>query len=255
MFFLKKINRLQAFGMHLAVSVSIAVMCFSFVFLVWYPGFLAYASNVTNIFLLLLLVDVVIGPVITLVIYNPLKKELSRDLIIVGIIQFSALLYGLHAVFIARPVYIVFNVGQFDLTYANDISEKNLKLASGGAYHSLPVWGPQLVSVVLPSDPKLLSAIIISSVMGTDQIQAQPQYFAEYTKQEIEIQKSLKPLETLHTFNKERTLAVTALIKKYQSQRIDVGYLPLLAKNHNLTLLIDRSSAEILETVDLKPLP
>jgi hypothetical protein len=255
MFFLKKINRLHAFGMHLAISIGIAIVCFCLVFLVWYPGFLAYASNVTNIFLLLLLVDVVIGPIITLVIYNPLKKELSRDLLIVGIIQISALIYGLHAVFVTRPVYIVFNVGQFDLTYANDISEKNLKLASGGAYHSLPVWGPQLVSVVLPSDPKLLSAIIISSVTGKDQIQAQPQYFTEYTKQKTEILKSLKPLERLQTFNKDRAWAVTALIKKYQNQRIDVGYLPLLAKTHNLTLVIDRSSAEILETVDLKPLP
>ena len=252
---IKALNRYQAFGLHIAISASLALALSALVFLLWYPGLLAYASNVTPIFLLLLLVDVVIGPVITLVIYNPQKKELKRDLWVIGVIQILALLYGLHTVFVTRPVYIVFNAAQFDLTYANQISEENMRLANNPGYQALPYLGPKLVAVALPEDPQLLTEIILASLQGKDDIPTQVQYFVPYVAQKKAILSSVKPLRELAPFNKDHVTQLQALVEKYQSAHMDVGYIPLKAKSHHLSVIINRSNGDVLEMSDLKPWP
>lgn len=252
---LKTFNRFQAFGLHVLISACLVAFCYVLVFFIWYPGLTAYASNVSNIFLLLLLVDVVIGPIITLVIYNPQKKELKRDLRIIGLLQMLALLYGLHTVFIVRPVYIVFNAGQFDLTYANQISEKNMALVSSDDFRFLPLFGPKLVSVDLPTDPKLLTPIILASFQGGDDIQVMPQYFVAYMKQKSAILASIKPLEDLILLNRDRAQQINILINKYQGGDLNAGYIPLKGKSQNLTVIVSRTTGAILEMNDLKPWP
>ena len=72
---LNSINRFQAFTGHLIASACVASLLSLIVFMLWYPGTLAYASGVIDIFLLLLIVDVTLGPSITLIIFNKAKKE------------------------------------------------------------------------------------------------------------------------------------------------------------------------------------
>ena len=64
-----KLNRYQAFATHLMGSVAVALCSAALVFLVWYPDKLPQATGVTNIFLMLLAVDVVVGPIITLIVF------------------------------------------------------------------------------------------------------------------------------------------------------------------------------------------
>ena len=73
-------NRFQACATHLLASGAAALLSSALVFLLWYPGLLSYASGVISIFLMLLWVDVVLGPLITLIVFNTKKKELKRDL-------------------------------------------------------------------------------------------------------------------------------------------------------------------------------
>lgn len=252
---LKTFNRFQAFALHVLISVCLVAFCYVLIFFVWYPGLIAYASNVSSIFLLLLLVDVVIGPIITLIIFNPQKKELKRDLRIIGLLQMLALLYGLHTMFVVRPVYIVFNAGQFDLTYANQISEKNMALVNNDDFRTLPLLAPKLVSVDLPNDPKLLTSIILAPFQEGDEIQVMPQYFVPYVKQKSAILASIKPLENLISLNRDQMQQVNALIRKYQGADVSAGYLPLKGKSQNLTVIVSRTTGAIVEMSELKPWP
>jgi hypothetical protein len=255
MFYIKSMNRYQAFGLHIIASIFMALVSSAMVFLVWYQDILSYVSGVTSIFLLLLAVDVVIGPVITLIIFNPAKKELRRDLIIVAILQFSALLYGLHTVFITRPVYIVFNAGQFDVAYANEINVEYLGKANDQKFKVLPLFQPKVVAVKLPDDPEKIGNIIMSSLNGGDDPYLQPEYYVDYEKQKDLILIGLKPLDKLYEYNNEDKQRVQKLIEKYNQQKIKVGYLLLKGKTHNATVVINKKTAEILEMNVLKPLP
>lgn len=251
---LRSLNRFQAFGWHLLVSLCVALLSSCLVFVLWYPGLLAFASGVRDIFLLLLLVDMTLGPVITLLIFNPQKKELKYDLMIIVFIQIAALLYGLHTVFIARPVYIAFNSGRFDLVYANDISESNLAKATRAEYRSLPYFGPKLIAAPLPDDAKIREEIVMGAVTGGgDDVQVLPQYYVPYADRKIEVLSHIKPLAELKTYNKAKPESVDALINKYETMHTEVGYLQLKAKTHDLVVVLSRATGDILEMNELKP--
>lgn len=66
--------RFVCFGSHLFVSSFIALLAVGLVFGLWYPSPLDKALGVVNIFLLLMCIDVIIGPLLTLVVAKQGKK-------------------------------------------------------------------------------------------------------------------------------------------------------------------------------------
>ncbi len=247
------LNRYHAFGWHLLVSLCVAAVSASLVFLVWYPNDLAYASGVTDIFRLLLLVDVILGPVITLIIFDKKKKELKRDLAVVVVMQFVAMLYGLHAVYVARPVYLVFNIDRFDLVYANDFSDQDLAKATKNEYKSLPQFGPKIIAARMPEDVKSRNEILFGSLSGGSDLSRMPQYYVPYPEQKVEVIHAIQSLDKLRKINEESLSAIDALEKKYAATKTKIGYLPLRGKANDLTVIVNQVTGEIIEMSVLKP--
>ena len=101
-------NRLQAFLTHLAISGLVATIAMMVVFFVWYPAPLHTAVGVTKIFLMLLAIDIIIGPVITFIIFKPNKPSLKFDLTVIALLQLTALGYGINVRYETRS-----NIGIF----------------------------------------------------------------------------------------------------------------------------------------------
>lgn len=248
-------NRYRAFSMHLLGSLGVALCSAALVFCVWYPVPMAAAAGVTDIYLLLLGVDVVIGPVITLVVFNPAKKELKRDMAVVLLLQLAALTYGIHAVFAARPVYLVYNIDRFDLVYANDLTDAKLRQVSNPMFKSPPVWGPQIIAAQLPKDRKDRANLLFSAATGGDDLPQLPRYYVPYSNvRDLALQRA-QSLEKLRQLNATRAAEVDALRTKYRSHASGVGFLPVRGKAEDLTAVVDRGSAQVLEITDLKPWP
>jgi hypothetical protein len=248
-----KLNRYQAFSGHLIGSTAVALCSAALVFLVWYPGPLAQASGVIQIFLILLAVDVVVGPCITLIVFNPAKKELKRDLLIVLLLQIAALLYGLNAVFVARPAYAVFSVDRFELVFANDLTAAKLQKVTDPQFNTLPVFGPKTISARRPDTSKERIDIAMGAVAGGDDVAQLPQFYAPYSEARDAVVKRLQPIETLREFNKDKTAEIDALLQKYAVRQGGVGYVPMRGKVRDLTVVVARDSAEVLETLALNP--
>lgn len=246
-------DRLRAAGIHVLISATIAALAAILVFTVWYPGALASAAGVTVIFLILLGVDIALGPLVTLIVFNKRKPELKRDLAIVGAIQLAALLYGLHAVYLARPAFVVFALDRFDLVLATDLDEKKLSAATVPAYRDQPHWGPTTVAARLPDQLAERNALMFGSVSGGDDLQHLPKYYRPYAESASTVAKLSKPLDKLIEFNKEHKAAVDALIAKYREQKIEVGFIPLRAKAKDMAVIVRRSNGDIAEIADLRP--
>ena len=249
-------TRLQAALWHLLISCCIALLSAALVFMIWYPGLIAQVSGVRDIYLLVLMVDVILGPAITLLVFNPntkKKPELTRDVAIVAAIQVLALLYGVHTVFIARPAFIVYNAGRFDVAYANDFDEKGLAQGSAKEYQSLPVLGPKLIASVAPTDVKARNKLLFDSVAGGADLPMLPQYFAPYGSQKTQLISKLQPLTVLVETNPTNRPAVDTLIQRYAASNTPVGFLPLKGKSDDLSVIIHRESGDILEYVALAP--
>lgn len=245
--------RARALAVHLLISSAFVALSASLVYLVWYPEPLAKASNVTDVFVLIMLVDVVIGPVITFLVFDKQKKALKRDLITIGVLQLFALGYGLHAVFVARPVYVVFNAGQFDLVFANDLSDVKVKDAALPAFQALPVLGVRIIAAKLPDDQEAALGIVSNAIFSGEDVQHMPKYYIEYGDAVDAVKKSIQPMSNLSRYNPARKDYISLLNNKYESLGVRVGYIAFLANHMEYSALMDADSGEVLELVELKP--
>ncbi len=211
---------------------------------------MAEATGVAGVFLMMLGVDVILGPCITLIIFNPAKKELKRDMAIVLLVQIVALLYGMHAVFIARPVYAVFNSDRFDLVFANDLDEAKLAQVGNTRFKTPPMLGPEVIAARRPETTKERNKILFSAIAGGDDLPQMPQYYVPYVELRSQVLQRLQPIDALRQLNQKDAKKVDTLLLKYGKE---IAYLPLRGKVRDLTVIVKRSTAEVLEINDLAP--
>lgn len=225
--------RLLCFGSHLLVSFFFAIISLGLVFGLWYPSPLDVALGVTNIFLLLLCIDVIIGPLLTLVIAKQGKKTLKMDLLTIGVIQLVALTYGLYTVAQGRPVWIVYNSGHFELVQSY---EAELSSSSDVFYLGFtgPLWGAVKDSV--PASAKE------GAYYRADFLQVYDK------KMEVGVGKRASPLVLLHRFNKPEM--VNEVLKKHPEAN---GFIPLAAKEKSMSILINKETGKTVAIVNLSP--
>lgn len=119
---------------HALLSVAIALASALLVFGLWYPMPYRAMLGVGSIYMLVLVVDVVCGPLITLVLASPLKsrREMLLDLSLIGLIQMAALAYGMQAVWIGRPAVLAFENDRLTVLSSNEVEPADLINAPEG---------------------------------------------------------------------------------------------------------------------------
>lgn len=119
---------------HLLLSLLVALASAAVVFGLWYPAPYRQMLDVGHIYLLVLAVDVVCGPLLTLILASPKKSRRERwlDFSLIGLIQLAALAYGMHSVWVARPVALVFEVDRLVVVTANEVMTDALPKAPAG---------------------------------------------------------------------------------------------------------------------------
>jgi hypothetical protein len=247
-------SRLIASLIHLAISCAVALIAMIVVFYVWYPAPLDSAIGVTKIYYLLLAVDITLGPLITFIVFKKGKKYLKLDLVIIAILQLSALCYGMNTLFVGRPVYIVFNVDRFDITKANEIDPASYEKAQKqNNQAALISWfGPKWVGAIASKDNKRNQEIMLSAVQGGADWPQLPELFvplAEVQQQMLEKAKSLSELRKLHN----NDFQVTDKLSGWQDD--EVKWLPLRGPIKNIVVLIDKKSSSIIKTLEINPWP
>jgi hypothetical protein len=179
--------KLRAALLHGLVTLFVALVSAFVVFYLWYPAPLADKSGGMGLYVLVLLVEVCLGPLMSLVIFNPHKQrsELIRDYFFVGCIQLLALIYGVHSTYIARPVYKAFVVDRFEIVSALELDQEDILAAADKAYRNFPFFGLREVCIEMPIDIQERNDILFSAVGGKD-VQLMPRYYRQCNAGEIE---------------------------------------------------------------------
>lgn len=173
--------RLKAFSLHLLSSAGVLTLVLGGLYLGWYrwPGW--YLCNALKVAPILLLVDLTLGPLLTLLIANPLKnrRELVRDIGVIVAVQLAALVYGTVTLWQGRPLYYAFSEDRLQIVQASDIEpaeqaraqKENPALAPH--WYSLPrwVWAP------LPDEANERQSIVMSAILGGADVIDMPRYF------------------------------------------------------------------------------
>lgn len=246
-------HRLLAGLIHLSLSAAIAGAVFLPIYFFWYPDVLFESAGGRDLFLLIVCVDVTLGPLITTVVYVPGKWGLKFDLAVIGTLQAIALAYGVYVLFEARPVNIVFVKDRFELVRANQVPEQLFEEARGSIYDHAPVTGPKLVSARMPRDREEATRIMMSSLSGLD-LQFFPRHYVAYDADRAVALAKSQPVAKLAQFNPARGAEIGRLLEGLHRREEDVRFLPMRAgKTLDLTVLLDARSGDVLKIASLKP--
>ena len=239
--------RFKAFFIHLLISLVIAVGSLILVFFIWHPNPLAKAVGVGQIFLMMLMIDVLLGPMLTFCIANPNKKSLKFDFLVIVVIQFAALIYGLHSIYINRPVYIVFDTKRFELIQASDIPSGELSQAKVD-YSNLGLFFPKYAAVIPPKDAQEKSGRLFYELQNGVAPSMRPSLYQALNKQNDLISRSSHKISELYLFNSKDVVDE----QLSENSRAN-AWLPLLAYSNEMVVLINKEKGEVVKIVDLRP--
>jgi hypothetical protein len=244
-------DRLQASGIHLAISLAIALMAALLVFELWYPYPYRDMSGGRELFLIVVAVDVILGPLITLAVFNRAKPwaELRRDLVIVVLIQFGALGYGLWTVFAARPVHMVFEYDRFRVVHAVDIPTELLHRAPHDIV-ALPLTGPTLLSLRPFRDANEKMEATMAALEGLS-LSARPDLWQPYASAKSEIWQASKPVSELKVRFASQAAAIDAIIINSGHKPESLVYLPMVGRKSFWTVLLDPITADVVAFMPL----
>ncbi|MBX9871889.1 MAG: pilus assembly protein [Burkholderiaceae bacterium] len=238
-------DRLRASGIHLGISLLIATLAAGLVFALWYPYPYREISGGRELFLIIVAVDVVLGPLITLAVFNRSKPrgELVRDLGIVGLIQLAALIYGLWTVSVARPVHLVFEFDRLRVIHAIDVPEEMLSQAPPGV-SAMPLTGPTLLAVRSFRDAGEEATATLVALQGLH-LSARPDLWQGYEQARPRVLVAAKPAGELKRRFPKQVVEIDEAIAQSGRPESALKYLPVAARKSFWTALLDAESAEI----------
>ncbi len=251
MFTIPNVSRYRAATTHLIVSAIIAAAVLSVMLFLWYPSPLFVAMGGKELILLIVGIDVCIGPLITLVIFNPKKKLLVFDLVVIACLQLAALGYGIHAMQAGRPVYIVFVENRFVVVSAAEIDMESLAQAKP-EFRKLPLTGPKFVAADMPTDSKEANDILFAGIGGMG-LQNLPKFYSTYDEHAKQVLASARTLDSLKNLTKDNKAKLQSAIEKSGMHREELRFLPVLTKRASYIALLDAKTGRVVGILDVNP--
>jgi hypothetical protein len=232
-------QRTRAAGLHLLVSAFVASIAAVLVFGVWFPGIYRQLAGGSDLFVLLSSVDVVLGPMLTFAVFD-LKKgwsHLRRDLGVIALIQIAALIYGMHTVYQARPIALVFEVDRLRVITAAQVYLPELEKASP-EYRKLPLNGPWLLGTRSSANVEEHNDALLMGVGGVD-IAQRASYWQPYEASSLQVLERARPLSILLSRYPSQQKPVLRALSEAHVDASGAKFLPVTAHSGDWVALLD----------------
>ena len=233
--------RLKVFAIHLLSSATVLGLILGGLYLGWYrwPGW--YLTNVSTVVLVMIGVDVVLGPSLTCIVANEKKprRELARDFGIIVAVQLCALGYGSFSLWNGRPLYYAFSESVLQLVQAYDINSEEARAgreqnpALAPHWYSLPrwVWAP------LPEDANKRKEIVTSAVGGGDDVISMPKYYKRWEDGLESLKAHLKKPDDVGYFSKGEKAKLKEKMKAIGLADDQADTMPLTGRKFMLAVI------------------
>lgn len=234
-----KFNRYTAAAAHFGVSLAIFSGLLFILLNNWYPSPFFTASGGWQGLKIVALVDLVLGPLLTLIVFNPFKsrKELRIDLSIIASFQVAALIWGVLTVYQQRPVAAVFWEDKFYTVPAQVLENQNYDLNLLSLYDEEI---PALIYAEKPSSTDGLTQMMHAMMEGrytpfqqTGLYRPINQHLEEISKHQIDIHEVIEA-------NASMKESLNELLKDTKSSIEDNIYIKLESRYRNIILVFDR---------------
>lgn len=244
---MKNINfvpKLKASGLHFIASLFFFSALISILVFFWYPEPYFTATGGLEGLKIVALVDLVLGPLLTLIAYNALKpkKELRNDLLIIVCIQISALVWGINTIYLQRPIAIVFWENAFYSVAYKEINDD---------------YKDNKISAKLIKEPRKLyfvaKPITIKNLLELNQevqTKKSPPYhlierYVDYKDNFSTIKKHNVDIQEVIAINSAMGLELEKILTSTNSSLLDNIYIALNTKYQNIILIFSDNGEQI----------
>jgi len=241
--------RFTAFAVHLLASILVLSITLGALYFGWYhwPGW--YLADAWHVVVVMIGVDVVIGPLLTLIIANANKhrRELRRDLSIIVAAQLIALVYGTTQLWNGRPLYYAFSENVLQMVQAYDINPGESKIAREQNAPLVPHWYslPRWIWAPLPLDRSEREKIVSAAVTGGDDVISMPRYYKPWEQGLTALRTQLKKVDEVGYFslNQKKVLKQRMSARGLATDQPDA--IPLTGRGPPLLAIVDPVSLKI----------
>ncbi len=241
--------RFKAFGLHLLASSVALSMILGTLYFGWYrwPGW--YLTDVASVVVVMVAVDIVIGPLLTFVIARSSKprRELTRDIAVIVAVQLSALVYGAVSLWNGRPLYYAFSENLLQLVQAYDIDAKETALGLQQNPALAPHWysRPRWIWAPLPQDAQESAKIVTSVLTGGDDVISMPRYFKPWEQGLPALRAKLKRVDDVAYFAPSEKQKLKERMHAAGLATDQPDTMPLTGRGHPLLAVFDPAGVKL----------
>lgn len=245
-------SRWQAALIHLSISALVAGIACTLLLGIWYPPPYFHANGGQTLLILLVGVDVTLGPLLTFVVFKSGKPSLKFDLAVIATLQAAALVYGFHVMLASRPVFMVAAMDRFVLVAANQLDPADVAEASRPEWRHLSWSGPVLVGTARPRTTEERNDLMFSGLAGKD-IEKFPKYYVPYADAAEDLLKRAHPLDELRRMHPAHTGEIDAWLRRHDVHDKELVWVPVVARDSDLCMLMDKANGEPIGAIELDP--
>lgn len=239
----------QAFLRHFSISATVVGIAMAVIFFVWYPAPYFQIAGAWSVVQVLIGVDLILGPLLTLMLYRAGKPGLVFDLCIIALIQLSALTYGLTVIYQERPYFTVFVIDRFEVWAEKDVDYHAVE----DEYLKQKPWiGPIYAIATLPESDAERAQIMQGLFAGKPDIDRLPQYWSAYdARPEIVIARGVG-LAELKADHPDASAQIDKVINAHRDTKNLIG-LPVMGKEDVYVLVLDGATPIPVDLIKLNP--
>lgn len=241
-------NRFKASGIHFLISLIIVSFLLMMMFVLWYPDSYFSLMGGGKLISLIAGVDVFLGPLLTLIVFNTQKKSLKFDLTCIAVVQIIAMSYGMYVMFEARPVFTVFNKTNFHVVSVVDIHPQELAKGKSKQWRTLSISGPELVAIGTPDKNNKEETAF--AMVESAHAYRYPRLYDKYEAYINDVIKVAKPLKDLTKHDKKSV--INDFLQQQQRPSSDFVFLPIKSEITEMSAIIDVKTGNLIKIVDIK---
>ena len=170
-------HKLKALLIHLGLSILLVGLVIGSLLFFFFPQLFIGVSNFKEVATLIISIDLILGPLLTFVVFQPKKKTLKFDLSVIAAIQISALAYGAYALYEVHPLYVTFNIDRFTIVSAKDAKPEK---AQYDEYRISKLNAGKLAFAKMPDEVEKRNELLFSVTMGGKDLDARTEYYEPY---------------------------------------------------------------------------
>lgn len=242
-------SKFKASLIHLALSILLVGLVIGSILFLFFPQLFIGVSDFKEIATILITVDLILGPILTFIVFKPNKKSLKFDLSVIAAIQIVALIYGAYSLYQVHPVYVTFNIDRFTLISAKDAEPEKAKLEE---FNVSKLTTAKLAFAKMPKDIDKKNEISLTAAMGGGDLDQRVEYYEPYENHIDQVLAKSIEHKLIHEAA-DTNEQISLFLKKHNNKINNYAFLPITSAKKDGIIVLDKLSAKPLATIKADP--